>query len=257
MIRSDNGTHFTAKIVRDVLKALNITQRFGTIYHAASQGLCERMNATVKRKLAKVWHTSKLNWVSALPFVLMDIRNSVNRTTSFTPHLLLTGREMHKPMGPFNSDSPFVNWDKQHHSYVKMLQEIVSQLHKCRQRSHDQQLTPDPDNDILPGSWVYVKVHRRDNWTSPYQTGPHLITQSTERSVQVQRGTSKVWYHLYNCFECPADPTQRSLTQIRDDLVTSQAQSPDPSADGTEEPASPTSGAPEGGKGRNDERREV
>ncbi|XP_055021359.1 uncharacterized protein LOC129412235 isoform X2 [Boleophthalmus pectinirostris] len=139
VIRSDNGTHFTAKIVRDVLKALNITQRFGTVYHAASQGVCERMNATVKRKLAKVWKTTKLDWVTALPFVLMDIRNSVNKTTSYSPHLLLTGREMHKPEGPFTEDAPFIDWDKQHHAYVQQLQEIVMQLHKCRQRTHDLQ----------------------------------------------------------------------------------------------------------------------
>lgn len=54
VVRRDNGSHFTAKIVKDVMNALNISQRFGNIYHAASQGVCERMNATIKRKLAKV-----------------------------------------------------------------------------------------------------------------------------------------------------------------------------------------------------------
>uniref|UniRef100_A0A8C6UYN4 ribonuclease H n=1 Tax=Neogobius melanostomus TaxID=47308 RepID=A0A8C6UYN4_9GOBI len=218
-IRSDNGTHFTAKVVKDVLKALNISQRLGNLYHASSQGIVERMNATIKRKLAKVWLTSKLDWVAALPFVLMDIRNSVNATTSYSPHLLLTGREMHKPPGPFDEDTPFIEWDKQHHSYVKMLQTIVAQLHRCRQRTHDRKETLEPNMDISPGSWVYVKVHKRNNWTQPYQTGPYLVLQSTGRSVQVQKDTSKLWYHLSHCFKSPVDPTQRSLAQIKKDIA--------------------------------------
>lgn len=219
VIRTDNGSHFTAKIVKDVLKALNITQKFGNIYHAPSQGVCERMNATIKRKLAKVWQTAKIDWVTALPFVLMDIRNSVNRTTSFTPHMLLTGREMQKPMGPFNEDSPFIEWDKQHHQYVQNLQKIVLQLHKCRQRAHNEIIVEEPDMTISPGMWVYVKVHRRSNWTQPYQTGPYLVLQSTGRSVQIQRENSKVWYHLSHCFKSPTDPTHRRLSQVQADLA--------------------------------------
>ncbi|KAK7939137.1 hypothetical protein WMY93_002463 [Mugilogobius chulae] len=157
VIRSDNGTHFTANIIRDVLKALNIKQRFGNLYKASSQGAVERMNATIKRKLAKVWKTTNMDWVTALPFVLMDIRNSVNKSTSYSPHLLLTGREMHKPIGPFNEDAPFIEWDKQHQTYVQQLQEIVMQLHKCRQRAHDSEPKTEPKMDVVPGSWVYVK----------------------------------------------------------------------------------------------------
>ncbi|KAJ0022350.1 hypothetical protein NQD34_009840 [Periophthalmus magnuspinnatus] len=255
VIRSDNGTHFTAKIVRDVLKALNITQRFGTVYHAASQGVCERMNATVKRKLAKVWKTTKLDWVTALPFVLMDIRNSVNKTTSYSPHLLLTGREMHKPEGSFTEDTPFIEWDKQHHSYVQQLQEIVMQLHKCRQRTHDLEDVIDPEMNITSGSFVYVKVHKRHNWTQPYQTGPYQVLQSTGRSVQVQKETSKVWYHLSHCFKSPVDPSERSLTQIQTDIATTSTMQneesrPNPdiagNSDPDEQPRPPSdTGAPE------------
>lgn len=49
VIRSDDGTHFTAKIVRDVMKALNITSKFGNIYHPASQVVCERMRNELSR----------------------------------------------------------------------------------------------------------------------------------------------------------------------------------------------------------------
>lgn len=236
VIRSDNGTHFTAKILREVLKALNITQKFGAIFSPSSQGMAERMNATIKRKIAKVWHTTKLDWVAALPFVLMDIRNSVNRTTSYSPHLLLTGREMHKPIGPFNNDSPFIEWDKKHHEYVKMLQKIVFQLHQCRERTHNLQPIADPNTEIKPGSWVYVKMHRRNSWTQPYQIGPYLTLQSTGRSVQVQRGTTPVWYHLSHCFKAPVDPTHRSLSQIRDDVAAATS----PQADEGEGNRSPT-----------------
>lgn len=102
------------------------------------------MNATVKRTLGKVWQTAKLNWVTALPFVLMDIRNSVTKTTSYSPHLLLTGKEMYKPVGSF-TERLSIHRLGQTASLVCQTasRDCDAAAHKCRQRAHEQE---DKDN---------------------------------------------------------------------------------------------------------------
>lgn len=53
-IRSDNGTHFKNHHLQTVDQLLGLKHAFGTVYHPQSQGKVERMNQTVKNRLAKI-----------------------------------------------------------------------------------------------------------------------------------------------------------------------------------------------------------
>ncbi len=96
---------FVAQFSRMTFKLLGIKQKFGCVYHPQSQGTVERVNGTLKAKLAKILADSggELNWVETLPLALMCMRSQTNRLTHLTPHKMLTGQPMPLPYlrGPY------------------------------------------------------------------------------------------------------------------------------------------------------------
>ncbi len=206
-IRSDNGTHFKNENLRMVEQSLGLTHAFGAVYHPQSQGKVERMNLTLKLKLAKICAQTKLTWLSALPLALMSVRSSVNRISGFTPFELLTGRSFPGPSTPLRPDhiTPL-----SHCVYFDKLTALIEQF--------SQQVTPDTEPEPIPAptEWVRLKKFRR-KWNEARWSDPLKVTARTSHCVRLA-GKGDTWYHLSACTPC--DPPNRSLTQTAVDLKT-------------------------------------
>ncbi len=204
-IRSDNGTHFKNEHLKVVEQSLGLTHAFGTVYHPQSQGKVERMNLTLKLKLAKICAQTKLTWLSALPLVLMSVRSSVNRISGFTPFELLTGRSFPGPSTPLRPDqiTPL-----SHCVYFDKLTALIKQF--------SQQVTPDTEPEPIPPptEWVRLKKFRR-KWNEARWSVPLRVTSRTSHCVRLA-GKGDTWYHLSSCVAC--DPPSRSLAQTAVDL---------------------------------------
>lgn len=59
ILHSDNGTEFTAEIIKNVCKEVGTRQVHGAPYHLQSQGVIERFNQTLKGQLAKYMDEQK------------------------------------------------------------------------------------------------------------------------------------------------------------------------------------------------------
>uniref|UniRef100_A0A3P8VXG3 Gypsy retrotransposon integrase-like protein 1 n=1 Tax=Cynoglossus semilaevis TaxID=244447 RepID=A0A3P8VXG3_CYNSE len=227
-VRSDNGTHFKNNDLQQVEAMLGLKHSFGTVYHPQSQGKVERMNQTVKNKLAKICAQTKMNWLDALPLALMSIRSSVNHSTGFTPHELQTGRAFPGP----HSKLPLTQNDDQDltsKAYFHELQGLVSTFSK---QVKDQQ-TAGKGTTPPEAEWVLLRVIKR-KWSEPRWTGPFQVTERTTHAVRL-KGKGDTWFHWSQC--AAAEEPQRSLIDIQRNLQEQNTESADSETDPTDKGA--------------------
>lgn len=92
IIQHDNGGEFISHVMQDLQKFFGIEDVKTAPYHPQSDGQVERVNSTIKKKLAMVIESTKNPWSQCLPIVLFQYNNSVHSTTKAVPFEALRGR---------------------------------------------------------------------------------------------------------------------------------------------------------------------
>lgn len=91
VIYSDQGTHFTSKIIKHLSQALGITWEYHTPWHPESSGRVERVNQAIKEQLTKLMIKTKLPWTKCLPLAILNIRTKSHSETGISPYEMLYG----------------------------------------------------------------------------------------------------------------------------------------------------------------------
>lgn len=70
-IDADQGPHFTAKVLQQVVEALGIKWELHTPSQPQSSGRVEHMNKTLKNVLTKLIEETRMRWLRCLPLALL------------------------------------------------------------------------------------------------------------------------------------------------------------------------------------------
>ena len=98
-LHSDRGSNFESVIVGELCHLLDTRKSRTTAYHPQGNGQVERTNRSIKTLLkAFTDEHSTREWDRALSRCLLAYRSTVHVSTGYSPHSMVTGREMRLPL---------------------------------------------------------------------------------------------------------------------------------------------------------------
>lgn len=185
-IDSDQGTHFTSKIIKQLAEALGIRWKYNTPWHPQSSGQVERMNQTLKAQLSKLMLETRMTWVKCLPLALLNIRIMPHSESGLSPFELLYGMpyEHGMPVGHPGID------DAQIKPYLTAISQNLQELRKYGFISQGSPLDF-AIHKIQPGDNVLIKSWRGSSLI-PHWEGPFLILLTIDAAI---RTAEKGWTH--------------------------------------------------------------
>ncbi len=206
-IESDQGTHFTGQVMKQICQMLNIKQRFHIPYRPQSSGMVERANRTIKESISKQVAQHKNQWIDALPTVLTILRATPSKATGISPFELMTGRVMKLPIDPEIAPAdlgPLVVATQQ--SVLKQLRERLEVLHASaalkQQQSdltNDTQFNPTSEVKFSEGDMVMVRVFVKQGAFTPRWHGPYEVKAICNSCVATTVKGKLRWYHMSQC----------------------------------------------------------
>lgn len=96
-VRSDNGSQYTATLIKEFLRLVGTQQQLTIPYRPQSNGLVERANGEVMRHVRAIVAERRLNdrWSSVLPLVQRIINATPHLTIGTTPARIMFGDAVH------------------------------------------------------------------------------------------------------------------------------------------------------------------
>lgn len=97
-IFTDQGTNFTSELFTKMCKMLEIHKTRTTPFRASANGQVERFNRTLMDAVRCYVSKTPREWDEYIPQIAAALRSSVNRSTGYTPNMLMLGRETTQPV---------------------------------------------------------------------------------------------------------------------------------------------------------------
>ncbi|XP_051996544.1 uncharacterized protein LOC127653809 [Xyrauchen texanus] len=198
-IDSDQGTHFTGKVMKNVMKLMGVRQHFHIPFRPQSSRSIERTNRTLKTSLRKRLLEWGKGWHAAVPAILLGMRASPNKTTQLSPFEVMTGRYMRLPWdAPLQHEGPSRPLKDTLQNYLKALDDSLRDTRvSVSTRQADRDNVEQKDMPALPEIGDNVMLQREIvSPLGPKFDGPYQVVLTTNTSVLLDRGVlGTVWRH--------------------------------------------------------------
>jgi hypothetical protein len=232
-ILSDQGTQFTADVMREVLRLLSVSQLHSTPYHPQTNGLVEKFNSTIKTMLKKLMSEKPRDWDRYIPGALFAYREIPQEATGFAPFELLYGRV---PRGPsqllYDSWSGTTDGETQKavSDYVRDLKESLTEMVHLAQdsvqkaaRKQQKYKFKAPLRSLEVGAKVLVLLPSESNKMLLRWKGPFVVLKKSGNCnylLDMGNGGQKNFHinllRKYRCRESPKTVIPASVGVVND-----------------------------------------
>jgi hypothetical protein len=207
-ILCDQGTQFTADVMREVMRMLSISQLHSSPYHPQTNGVVERFNGTLKSMLKKLMADKPTDWDRYLPGALFAYREIPQASTGFAPFELLYGKVIKGPSqllfqtwtGSDVDDAHLITSDyvrDLHDSLQDMVKRAQDAVQKESVRSRRLQQKKAVARSFTAGQKVLVLLPLEHSKLMLRWRGPFSVVKRVRQNdylIQMESGTQKVFH---------------------------------------------------------------
>jgi transposase InsO family protein len=189
-VRSDQGPHFSAEIIRQFLGLCDIRQRFSLPYHPQANGIVERAIQECNRHLRAIVMEQRVlqNWSSVLPLVQRIMNSTVHSSIGVAPATLLYGLHCNLDRNLFSvpaGDLDIMVVDDYLQGLIKTQESLVRASQRHQAKVIDTRLEAARPEEMLTtfkvGDTVLLRPphDRPDNKLAPRILGPYKVVSKT------------------------------------------------------------------------------
>lgn len=215
LILADNASYFGSNLLKDVMKILNIKQKF-IVPRAPWQNITERRNQFIsyylKITLCEMGQDKIERWPDLLKFISYSINSSVNRSTGFCPLEILFGLEIDNL-----SDQQFnATKSKTYNEYIENLQQRLRYIKETAEKQMVEARNISKNYRDKNTTKLNIKIDDWVLWKNPKsilgkldfpKIGPFQVIEVFENSAKIKTGRNHKLVpleHLYK-YDAPLD----------------------------------------------------
>lgn len=175
-VTTDQGRQFESELFNQLNRTLGIEHLRTSPYHPQSNGLVERFHRTLKTAI----RCREEDWISALPMVLLALRNQMKEDLGASPAQLVYGSSLRIP-GEFLQEAPATDQP----SFVQQLTRNMANLRPTMTSDHNTHRSSYRSPQLDSVNFVFVRVDSVKSSLQPPYTGPHAVLRRGEKTFRV------------------------------------------------------------------------
>ena len=130
-ILTDQGTSFTAQLLKELYQLIGMRPIRTTPYHPQTDGLVKRFNRTLKEMLRRTLVDDERSWDLLLPYTLFAYREVPQASTGFSPFELLYGRDVRGPLDVLQEK--WISTRKEDDSILEYIMKVRERMEQARE----------------------------------------------------------------------------------------------------------------------------
>lgn len=241
-LHSDQGRQFESSLFTSLCQLLEIVKTRTTPYHPQSNAECESKNRLILQLIRVYVEGKATDWDWYLPFLNFTLHTTVNRTTGFTPAMLLFGRELTMPFDLLFDCSPPKSTQYTPEEWAQKITDTIAECHEyarsfmntAQLRQKNQYDMTSKETKYKVGDYVLKREYstkRGSKALGPLWSGPWLVVEAHPPIYSVEAKKSLMTLHHDRLKRCTDQNIPNYLKERRKELLPDQTVSDDSDED--------------------------